>query len=67
MDYRKLNFKQLDKQMDEEQKFTFTCDCGHRVLILNKFVICNWCGRKVYRDKRDKFKDILGRRLKCGR
>ena len=67
MEYSKMTFKQLGKQMDEEQNNTFTCKCGHRLLILNKFVICNWCGRKVYRSEKDKFKDVLGRRLKIGR
>ena len=43
----------------------FTCKCGHRVFIRPKNVssICNWCGRSVYRNKKEEFIDRLEKKL----
>jgi hypothetical protein len=50
--------KKIRKLMNEYTINTYTCKCGHRVFILNnhKKEICTWCGRYVFREKRDEFK-----------
>lgn len=42
-------------------KRKYKCSCGHSVIITYKddYCICNWCGRKVLKDKRTNFKDKL--------
>lgn len=37
--------------------FTYTCKCGHRVVMNNqqKRILCTWCNHYVYRDKKDEF------------
>lgn len=34
------------------------CKCGHTVFIISKFdfVYCDWCGRKVFKNDKAKFK-----------
>lgn len=40
-----------------QDNHTYTCKCGHRVVMSNKRkkVLCNWCNHYVYRDKKDEF------------
>ena len=53
---------------DIEEKlanFKIKCKCGHVIVMVNRtYCICNWCGRKVYRSKRDEFKDKLKKCIK---
>lgn len=36
------------------------CKCGHIISFLsNHYIICSYCGRKVYPTKRSEFKDKL--------
>ena len=37
------------------------CKCGHSISFLgrNKYKICSWCGRKVYKNSLEEFKDKL--------
>lgn len=64
-----LNQRQMSKYFDAIQEQMKTCKCGHRVFVENKYKyrICTWCGSRVYKDEREKFKDILERRLKYGK
>lgn len=58
-------FKKTGKYFNALQENTYTCKCGHRVVIpkrLNK-VLCGWCNRAVYKSPRDEFKDRLGVKL----
>lgn len=61
-----LNFKEMTKRNSELSKVTIKCDCGHSVTIINKHkrLICSWCGRYVYLDPKDEFKDKLERSMK---
>lgn len=58
---RKRNDNKLLKALSEHK---VKCKCGHVIIIIDlPYKICDWCGRKIYRSKKDEFKDKL-RRLK---
>lgn len=39
--------------------------CGHTIILIDReSCICNWCGEKVYRSKKDEFKDKLKKKIK---
>lgn len=41
------------------------CDCGHSLSFLsNHFIICGYCGKKVYPTKKSEFKDKLMKEIK---
>ena len=51
--------KNLD-YIRELEKHKTKCECGHTITLMYKsYVICNWCGRKVYRSEKDEFNDKL--------
>ena len=56
-----MSYKELNKYLDRLQDYTYTCKCGHRVVIpYNKEKkSCNWCGRNVYKSKKDEFIDRM--------
>lgn len=58
-------FKKQKKYFDVLQENTYTCKCGHRVVIPKraKKVLCGWCNRAVYKSPRDEFMDRLGVKL----
>ena len=45
------------------------CKCGHRVFIVKKYGygICDYCGTKVYGDKKLEFKEKLKQKMKEGK
>ena len=53
----KFNKKQMDIMFQTYTDNTFKCKCGHSVVVSNKIkkVVCNHCGRYVFRDKKDEF------------
>lgn len=52
-----LNFNQMTKLFNDASARTRVCSCGHRVLlpIRKDKMICRWCGRYVFKDKRVEF------------
>lgn len=61
------NMKANIKLAEEATKFSYICQCGHRVVIYpmehrNK-KLCSWCGHYVYVNAKEKFKDELRRKL----
>ena len=41
------------------------CECGHTMILIDReYTICGWCGRKVYRSKKDEFKDKLKKEIR---
>lgn len=54
----RFNKKQMDKMFDVYGQNTYTCSCGHRISIAKSCekVVCSYCGRYVFRDKKDEFK-----------
>ena len=56
-----MNFKQLEKYTKVLQDHMYICKCSHRVLVGKnyRYAICNWCGRKVYKNAKDEFIDRM--------
>ena len=54
------------KFLDAINKYKIKCQhCGHSILIIDrKFCICDWCGHKVYRSKKDEFLDKIKKVIK---
>lgn len=54
----KLTIPQMERLQDALNKHTYTCECGHRVVILPQKdkIICNWCHKYVFKNKHDEFK-----------
>lgn len=53
------------KFLDVVNKYKVKCKCGHVLILINRpYDICNWCGRKVYRSKKDEFEDKLSKSIK---
>ena len=53
------------KFMEELSKHKVKCKCGHVLVIVEKKCdICTWCGRKVYRSKKDEFEDKIKKIVK---
>ena len=40
---------------------TIKCKCGHSIVFAKstKKVICSWCGKYVYRDPKEEFKERI--------
>lgn len=53
----KFNKKQMDIMFQTYTDNTFKCKCGHSVVVSNRIkkVVCNHCGRYVFRNKKDEF------------
>lgn len=68
-----LNPKEMQKYTNELAKYKVKCKCGHPRIVLPEHInpkgyeICDWCGKRVYRDKerekRDRFKEEMRRKL----
>lgn len=58
-------FKKTERYFKVLQENTYTCKCGHRVVIPKRSmkVLCGWCNRAVYKSSRDEFMDRLGVKL----
>lgn len=62
----KLNYKEMQRYCNEVNKYKVGCECGHKVFMPHGVdtKICNWCGRKVYKNDMIKFKYVLRNKLK---
>ena len=49
--------------LEKKRKFitnnTIKCKCGHSVFFQRNKMICTWCGRFVYKNEKEEFKDKL--------
>ena len=46
-------------------KYKVKCKCGHVLTMVHRnYGICTWCGRKVYRSKKDEFEDKLKKEIR---
>lgn len=52
-----LTLEEYKRMSDEYDKVKYRCKCGHRVIIPNWVdkQICGWCGRYVFKNKKDEF------------
>ena len=58
-----IMFKRMSEEYD---KVKIKCKCGHRVVVpmwVDK-KICSWCGKYVYRNKKEEFKDKVKQKIK---
>lgn len=53
-----LTNKEYNKMSDELDKVKYKCKCGRRSVIHynEEKTICSWCGRYVFKNKKDEFK-----------
>ena len=56
-----MNYKELEKYTNNLQDHMYKCKCSHTVLVGKnyRYSICNWCGRKVYKNAKDEFIDRM--------
>ena len=59
-----LSYKDLKKKERFITDNSIKCECGHSMFFKRDYHICTWCGRKVYKDDKTKFKYELIRLLK---
>ena len=54
-------FDSFKKRQDDLDKIRHVCSCGHTVYVPKKFEFsyCNYCWKRVYRDKQTEFKHKL--------
>lgn len=57
------SMKGTKRLMEEVSKYKYYCECGHSIVIYpfekrNK-KICRWCGKSVYVNKKEEFKDKM--------
>ena len=52
--------------MLEYDKVKYRCKCGHRMVIPPKLdkVVCDWCGKYVFKDKKKEFEYRLREKMK---
>ena len=50
--------KDMDKILNEYNKYSYKCSCGHTVVIFPKEEkkLCKWCNNYVFKNKLDEFK-----------
>ena len=62
---KKQEIERIKVLMDKLQKYRVKCKCGHVLtMVSKKHDICTWCGRKVYRSKKDEFEDKISKEIK---
>lgn len=62
-----MTIKEDTRYFNERAKHKVKCKCGHTVSIpsfMNK-KLCTYCGKYIYKEAKDEFKDILLRKLKA--
>jgi uncharacterized paraquat-inducible protein A len=61
-----MNFfsKEENKRFAAIRQGSIKCSCGHTMLMNKAKVLCTWCGKYVYKDKKLEFQDKLKASLK---
>lgn len=56
-----MSLKDIEKTHDVITNYSVKCKCSHSMYmpVYVKFKICGYCGRKVYRNKQEEFKDKI--------
>lgn len=54
---QRFNKKEMDKMFNTYRENSFKCKCGHTIVVSKqiKKVVCNHCGKYVFRDPKDEF------------
>lgn len=64
-----MNRNKIIEKMDSERaKYKVKCSCGHSIVFFpnhprNK-LICSYCGHYVYKNEKEKFKELMKGSLK---
>ena len=63
-----MTSREMSKYDEALRKCKKVCRCGHRVFIVKKYGygICDYCGTKVYGDKKLEFREKLKQKMKEG-
>ena len=58
--------KEFMRMMSEYDKAKYKCRCGHKMIIPPKMdkVVCDWCGKYVFKDKKKEFEYRLREKMK---
>lgn len=56
--------KEIEKKRHFIADNTIKCECGHSMFFKRDYHICTWCGKRVYKDDKTKFKYELNKLLK---
>lgn len=61
-----LTKEEFDRMTNELDKVKYECRCGHKEVITSTEdkKICSWCGRYIFRDKRDEFNYRISEQIK---
>ena len=61
-----MTFKEDTRYFDERNKAKVKCECGHSIAFTSKTdkVVCSWCKKYVFKDKKEQFKHDLLKNLK---
>lgn len=58
-----MTYKEEQRLLDTKTKYRIKCKCGHTVMIYpfehRKRKICDWCGKYVYANEKEQFKDAI--------
>lgn len=60
-----LDFKEMQLKLNDIQKTSYKCKCGHTVVITYQVdkALCNYCNNLVFKDKRSEFEYRLKENL----
>lgn len=60
-----LTVAEYERMQDEYDKVKYMCKCGRKVVIpkWQEKSLCDWCGRYVFKDKKDEFKYRMKERI----
>lgn len=61
-----MSNKDIEKYVEEMYNHKYTCQCGHRVYIAHnkEKALRNWCGKYVFKNKKDEFEYRINERLR---
>ncbi|MEE0137739.1 hypothetical protein [Fusobacterium ulcerans] len=54
----RYNKKEMDRMFKTYTDNSYKCSCGHTIAIAKSCekIVCSYCGRYVFREKKDEFK-----------
>lgn len=60
-----MTIKEDTRYFNERAKHKVKCKCGHSISMANRInkKLCSWCGNYVYKNEKDKFKDMLLKKI----
>ena len=50
------SYKDVEKIAKFKVEHLIKCECGHSMFFQRDSAICSWCGRRVFKDDKAKFK-----------